>query len=214
MESRIIGLKEYAIISVLTHDIVQAAECDTTITLEEYANDSLAVNLMSELGLFRAGSLPSSGLTILLPSNEALENLAGLIPSEAQVESIEDIAALWSSVAEEDQQRLISTLLYHIVVEPLPLQDGRVMTALTAALPPSPGNPEFQLRFTEEGQVVSGTLQRVDLSEPFGVCDNIVFFTNQVLVPTLPTRIPPTSLEDALSVFAGLGGSTSDDISL
>ena len=145
---------------------------------------------------------------MLLPSNEALLQAAELVPGLNGIDetSADDFVQLWSSLPEEIQRQMVSVMLYHVIVEPFPTEEDKdVATALTVAASSS-GSLEFLLKSIDSGaKVQTGTLQKVEIYDPFVVCDNTVYYIDQLLVPTLPNRIPETSLEDALTVFIGLG---------
>jgi hypothetical protein len=173
--------------------------CDPVAELSKLQESSYAFQLLQGMGLLVPGSLPPRGLTLHLPSNEAVLRLADLMPAQEKDVTIEDVVANWGELPQRTKEQAISVMLYHVVLGTEPQPDKYdAPTMLTAIYP-----DRYKLTILEgDEQVRTGTLQTVKRSaDPYLACDNVVYTVDELLLPTLPLRLPATPLDAAEAVF-------------
>jgi len=164
---------------------------------------SLTVNALTALGLVSNGSLPHSGLTIFLPSDAALNMLAKQLPGGSNIAaSGTDPSAGWKKLTPECQSKISSVLLYHVVSSASMVPSATSVAVPTALALVYPGS---NLELTDGGKgLKTGSGQKLKLPDPRAICGNFAYIIPQVLIPTPPTKIPSTPLDQAVGVLRAL----------
>jgi hypothetical protein len=168
--------------------------CADLSVLAAYPELSAIGSVIQGFGLLPQG-VPA-GVTIFLPTNDAVDGLLAGIPFPGlTIDNLVEQASAIPLVL----NKLVSALLYHIVPggaftpEDL-LAEGTLQTAL----------PDYTLQFDgAAGNYTLTTLagQTVGVQGPVEACGSSIYIVDQVLQPAALLSIPDTTLEEALAIL-------------
>jgi hypothetical protein len=187
---------------------VLSLQCDPLAELKKQNDATMSVAAWSSLGL--VNHLPNAGLTIYMPSDQALANLMKITgQSKGQARSL---AETWPTIPTMLQGKIISIFMNHITytVNADSLNGGADVVVPTAL---SLAHPGFALTLSKGGrEVKTPAKQVVNVGEARMVCGNLLYVSPQILMPANLLALPDTPLQQALDIGRQMAASATAQV--
>ena len=172
----------------------------------------MSVATWSSLGL--VNHLPNAGLTMYMPSDQALTNLMKMTGQSSK--GSRSLAETWPTIPPLMQSKIISIFMNHITysADPAKLVGGGDVTVQTALGLAHPGAvPGYTLTLSDGGKTVTTPpKQKINVGDARMICGNLLYVSPQILMPASLLLLPDTPLQQALAVGKQMAASATAQV--